>query len=103
MTPLRAVDRVVNVAPQVQVTVVSLYSGWIPVFTEQLPMIGGRRVVRAGCATGTGARAPVCQTVNHAPHAVIPAPAPHRTPHPRQPTARQPTARQPTARQEAPA
>src|SRR5690242_12124464 len=74
MTPLRAVDRVVNVAPQVQVTVVSLYSGWIPVFTEQLPMIDGRRVVRAGCATGTGARAPVCQTVNHPPDAVIPAP-----------------------------
>jgi hypothetical protein len=32
MTPFLAVLRVVKVFPQVQVTVVSTYSGWIPDF-----------------------------------------------------------------------
>jgi hypothetical protein len=36
MTPSFAVLRVVNVEPQVQVTVVSRYSGWMPLFTDSL-------------------------------------------------------------------
>src|SRR2546423_13027492 len=62
MTPLRAVLRVVNVLPQVQVTVVSTYSGWMPLFTGSLL---GLEVAGSCCADG-GAREPepasVCQT-----------------------------------------
>src|SRR4051794_11410788 len=45
MTPLRAVLRVVNVLPQVHVTVVCTYSGWMPLFTGSL--LGSRSPGRA--------------------------------------------------------
>src|SRR5438128_202114 len=45
MTPSARVLRVVNVFPQVQVTVVSTYVGWMSAFMVLLLGIGGRRVV----------------------------------------------------------
>ena len=51
MMPLVAVLRVVNVLPQVQVTWVSMYSGWMSFFMVVLSSVG-RRVVAAR-ATGT--------------------------------------------------
>src|SRR5919199_1824699 len=45
MTPFFAVLQVVKVLPQVQVTCVSTYSGWMPLFTSVAPSVSGRRVV----------------------------------------------------------
>src|ERR1039457_1093271 len=44
MAPFLAVLRVVKVSPQVQVTSVTTYSGWIPGFTVCTPALVGRRV-----------------------------------------------------------
>src|SRR5674536_265055 len=59
MTPLRAVLCVVKVLPQVHVTVVSTYCGWMSGFIRSSPT-EGRRVVRAGLRTGAVA-SQVCQ------------------------------------------
>ncbi|GGM35005.1 hypothetical protein GCM10012275_02800 [Longimycelium tulufanense] len=46
--PVLFVLRVVKVLPQPQVTWVTTYSGWIPLFTCLVPIsFGGRRVPRA--------------------------------------------------------
>src|SRR5947208_17099918 len=62
MAPLLAVLRVVKVLPQVQVTVVSTYSGWMPLFTGSLLGLE----VAGSCCADVGAREPepasVCQT-----------------------------------------
>src|SRR3954468_24473526 len=62
MAPLLAVLRVVKVLPQVHVTVVSTYSGWMPLFTGSLLGLE----VAGSCCAGVGAREPepasVCQT-----------------------------------------
>src|SRR3954449_4978809 len=62
MTPFLAVLRVVKVLPQVHVTVVSTYSGWMPLFTGSLLGLE----VAGSCCAGGGAREPepasVCQT-----------------------------------------
>src|SRR4051812_13530979 len=84
MAPLLAVLRVVNVLPQVHVTVVSTYSGWMPLFTGSLL---GLEVAGSCCAEG-GAREPepasVCQTLNQGSGTLIPVlrpmPAEHGNP-----------------------
>ena len=68
MTPFLAVLRVVNVAPQVQLTWVGPYAGWMSFFTAvSFVDVGpGRRVtaVECGCATRDAVnrtKAQVCQ------------------------------------------
>ena len=65
-TPFFAVLRVVKVLPQVHVTAVSTYSGWISAFTSSRPLCRcpGRRPPSGGEATGTGARK-VCHGRGH--------------------------------------
>src|SRR4051794_37652160 len=61
MTPFFDVLRVVKVLPQVHVTVVSTYSGWMPLFTCSLL---GLEVAGSCCAVGAREPEPasVCQT-----------------------------------------